>query len=424
MRDAAPSRSHSPQPKPAGKGKARTAEAPVPLLPENTSKPTKPTNPKTSPIPEETPRATPVHTPAPDASSDSPVDRLVGVLSEIAGELDVNKAPQSKVNSAIFFKCKIRHYSAAKDVVSFYAKELLPRVPPEWQGTPWHNWLAAVAQLPWTPAEGTRPEDIPAQTMRRAKLAPKTVPANRPATQLPPSIGPRARAARAASKESDSESDGDVTATSVGSRIHPRRSGKAAGLRLASASRKRPASDLDEPVTGGRRGRKAAKGVAHASDDEDEQMEDDAEEASDDEEADAGGEDAVFGTRPPPPPPDGTVRVVVRAERLPTMSPTGPDGTWTCAEEDCGFVVRSADEKDAQELIQEHFRAHEAQAEKINLAVKESRGHMPIKYAYFPPVLLLVCFDDPCPAKTLRRRRTRGAVAESSWQSTTATMAA
>jgi hypothetical protein len=53
-------------------------------------------------------------------------------------------------------------------------------------------------------------------------------------------------------------------------------------------------------------------------------------------------------------------------------------------------VVRSADEQSAQELVQEHFRDHTAQAEKINLAVEESRGQMPIKYAYFPPILLLV----------------------------------
>jgi hypothetical protein len=58
-------------------------------------------------------------------------------------------------------------------------------------------------------------------------------------------------------------------------------------------------------------------------------------------------------------------------------------------------VVRGADAQDAQALIQAHFRAHEAQADKIDLAVRESRagGHTPIKYAYahFPPVLLLVC---------------------------------
>jgi hypothetical protein len=84
--------------------------------------------------------------------------------------------------------------------------------------------------------------------------------------------------------------------------------------------------------------------------------------------------------------PKETVRVVVRAEKVPTMLPSGPNGTWRCEEEGCGYIVRSAQEQEGKDLIAKHFQDHEKRVEKLNLALSEgTRGHMPIKYAYFPP---------------------------------------
>ncbi len=39
------------------------------------------------------------------------------------------------------------------------------------------------------------------------------------------------------------------------------------------------------------------------------------------------------------------VRLVVRAEKIPSTKPLGPNGTWTCDQEGCNFFVRSADEE-------------------------------------------------------------------------------
>ncbi|KAH6641613.1 hypothetical protein F5144DRAFT_643045 [Chaetomium tenue] len=335
--------------------------------------------------PKETPRAdTPGDIPIPDADSETPVDRLLGALSEVAAEANISNAAPSRVNSAVFFKCKIRHYSGAKDILAYYAKELLERLGDEWKGSPWYRWLEEASKRPWEPSsEQTEPDKIPAQTFRRVKMGPKQQGSStKPATQLPPDpdISLKIRAKSAAQEESESEDEfADLRALPQ----RNRRSGKGATLRLATSSKKRPHSELDDQASGNRRGRKSAKISHHVSDDDEP---DDADNTSDEDVASS--QETIVGSRLPLP--EGAVRVVVHAEHLPTTSPSGPDGTWTCSEEGCTYVVRSADEQDAQELIQDHFRDHEVQAEKINLAVKESRGHMPIKYAYFPPILLIV----------------------------------
>ncbi|PHH70950.1 hypothetical protein CDD82_6823 [Ophiocordyceps australis] len=105
-------------------------------------------------------------------------------------------------------------------------------------------------------------------------------------------------------------------------------------------------------------------------------------------------------TRPPVDAPaevpeEEAVRLVIRAEKLPSPTPKGPDGAWACDQDGCDYVVRGADETDIHAQIQAHFGDHEQQLERLSLAMTESRGHMPIKYAYFPPFLICVCLDSP-----------------------------
>lgn len=373
MRDLAPERSRSPQARSTNKGKSKL-ETPVPL-PEKYRQLSQPARSKSSPVP--MPRGSSTDTAMADGGSDSPVDRLLVVLREVAETLDISKAQPPKVHSSVFFKCRIRHYGGAKEIIAYYSKELLPRLGPEWKGTPFHDWLKMAAKRPLEELKHTTADDMPAQTLRRAKSGSKAAPLNAAASQLPPVIALRTKTSNVAADESDGDSDEDVVP-----QVRSRRSGKGAVLRLASSSKKRPAPDSDGQESGSQRGRKSTK-THHLISDDDEGEEED---TADDEVV--GDEDATAGSNPPLP--DSAVRVVVQAEMIPTMSPKGPNGTWTCDQEGCSYVVRSADEEAAQELIHEHFRTHEAQAEKVNLALKESRGHMPIKYAYFPPILLLV----------------------------------
>ncbi len=354
--------------------KPKMTESPVPL-PEKYRQFTQPR--PSLPPSVETPKSTQKDTSAADAGSESPVDRLLAVLQEIAAETNnLQKSQPSTIHSKVYFKCKITQYGNTKFVLSYYAKDLLPHLGAQWKGVPFYNWLRDVAAQPWTPSETLKAEDVPSQTIRRTKTVPKQASVAKPATQLPPTISLKGRPKSAIPDESEDESEEHDAPP-----MRSRRSGKNAGLRLISTSQKRPHPDPNQG-NGSHRGRKSAKFSHPASEDDDQP--DDTEDTNDE---DLSGEPAV-GSRLPLP--EGAVRVVIHAERIPTSSPSGPDGTWTCDQEGCTYVVRSAGEHEAQELIQAHFRDHTAQAEKINLAVKESRGHMPIKYAYFPPILLLV----------------------------------
>ncbi|KAL7925433.1 hypothetical protein ACQKWADRAFT_318963 [Trichoderma austrokoningii] len=87
------------------------------------------------------------------------------------------------------------------------------------------------------------------------------------------------------------------------------------------------------------------------------------------------------------------IQIVIRTEKIPSTLPQGPGDAWTCDEDGCTYIVRGGDADGCQARIQKHFEEHREQTKRLNLAVTESsRGHMPIKYAYFPPFLILVEF--------------------------------
>ncbi|KAL2268698.1 hypothetical protein VTJ83DRAFT_3544 [Remersonia thermophila] len=354
---AGPGRSRSPPPKP-------TSETPIPL-PEKYKQYIQPPVPASKP----SPLASTPQTTLSEAHSEA-VDRLVEVLQEIAQCSNVKKSPATAVLSKIYFRCRMRqppkesgYRSSVTDVCSYYAKPLAERLPPEWKGTPFLEWLKEAAAKPWTPILAIPPEEFPSQTVRRAKTERKTTTSTAtPASELPPTINLKAQAKEAAAKDSDGDSGEETWAYNAPTR--GRRAGKIPTLRLAS-SKKRPRADSD--YYGDVRDAKTAK-LSHGSDDD----LDDTEDTSD--------EEVVHAVESRLPLPEGAVRLVVHAERIPSMAPTGPDDTWTCDQEGCGYVVRSALEQDAQEKIRAHFQDHEAQAEKIDLALKESRGHMPINH--------------------------------------------
>ncbi|KAL2152554.1 hypothetical protein VTH82DRAFT_5738 [Thermothelomyces myriococcoides] len=377
MRGSTPIRSRSPQSKSANKQpKARMSETPVPL-PEKYRQFTQPVSSKPSPTPAETPKTgTPRDTPTSNADHAASIDRLLEVLNEIASEVNLNRAEPSRIWCRLYFKCSVRSYNWAKAILAYYAKDLLPRLGPEWKGTRPYQWLADMAKKPWKPTEPLDPDKIPSQTVRRGKcsIASKVGSTTGPVAKPPPAISLKTQSRSASQHGSDSEDDfPDLYAIPQ----RGRRSGKVATLRLATSSKKRPRSDMDDQANGSHRGAKTAKfnhliGDEDSLDDDDDDAED---EGTNDEEL-ATGEEALVDSHLP----EGAVRVVVHAERLPTTMPTGPDGTWTCDQEGCTYVVRSADEQEAQDLIREHFRDHAAQAEKINLAVRESRGQIPINH--------------------------------------------
>ena len=156
------------------------------------------------------------------------------------------------------------------------------------------------------------------------------------------------------------------------------RTGKKSGLRLPTSSAKRPHADLES----GSESENSTSKKSHFF------SEDDGVEDAVDTSAE-GGEDTNDDAERPRTDP---IKIYIRAEKIPSSVPRGLHDTWTCELEGCDYIVRGGDEEECQERIQEHFRDHE-ESKRVNLAVTESRGLLPIKYAYFPPFLILVEFD-------------------------------
>ena len=329
-------------------------------------------------------------------------------MEEIAAKKGgAGKIARSAVGSNLYYEHKISNYHASTEILSYFSKELVQRLDPKWHTSPFWQWLVNESKKPSIELQHTDEAKIPYQLVRRAKKtkpATPTAPANNPPSTL--DIRPKALA------PFDNEDPHSDDYDSSGRR---RYAGKG-GLRLQSASKKRTATDMlfddDDELASGRRARKAAKTTNYF---DIPNFRDEEEEEEEEEEAGPSDSDSNADTSPqaeaediedrhdglPLAPPKDAVRVVLHAEKLPSASPTGPNGTWVCDRPDCGYVVRAAEEAAGRSQVQQHFRDHEARAQKAALARTEAErrgGRVPIKYAYFPPVLLLVRFPAEMPS--------------------------
>lgn len=300
---------------------------------------------------------------SPDQPQD-PLQTLIDLLEEIFAEAggDASKVKASTVSSRLYIKCSMG-YGMARDVISFYAKQLAASLPSKWYSSPFFQWLKEERTKPWQP-EFLTAETVPFRLVRRKK-------SNRAGV-------PRAQTLQAASTPSPSPAGKHYPGTPRPSGLRP----------YNSAKRPMLFDDGDDEDEDGRP-HKLSK-IIHISDDEDD--EDDEDEVIDISDMDTDiphGATATF-----PAGSKETMKIVVRAERIPSMSPSGPNGTWKCDEDGCRYIVRSAEEAEGKELIAKHFQDHENRAEKVNLALAEgTRGHLPIKYVCFPSFLPWLSFN-------------------------------
>lgn len=72
-------------------------------------------------------------------------------------------------------------------------------------------------------------------------------------------------------------------------------------------------------------------------------------------------------------------RLSILAEKLPDPMPTGYQGTWVCDQQDCDFIARGGDDDELESRISAHLEEHEQLVDRMQLAVAESRGLLPIK---------------------------------------------
>ncbi|KXH59210.1 hypothetical protein CSAL01_08295 [Colletotrichum salicis] len=288
----------------------------------------------------------------------SNVDALLEAIDDIKLEAEpLSKAAFSKVSSKLYYKYKVKAYLGAADILKYYAKELVERLDQdEWRGSGFWKTLEESAQAPRISLSHVELNQIPDCLIRR-KAKEISIPRNHR-----PSLSQEAQR-------------GADVATPPPRRVG-RPAGKMSGLRLAGTGGKRRFDSGDE--TPESISRQIAKRF-HAGDDsdEDEVMNDGSSSEDDDSSVDSAESPTAL-------------KVVVRAENIPTTIPKGPNGTWVCDEDDCGFVERNPDTEDGRLRINEHMQdAHyhedENQVQRINLAVTEGdKNHLPIEYASPP----------------------------------------
>lgn len=274
------------------------------------------------------------------------------------------------VHSDLYMRCSMKVYHAAREFTHFYAKSLLEELPQKWNPSPFWRWLTSVVKQPFEPTLLTKDQLM--QLRRRRKT-------------------------QKSSSRSKKDRDDEILARrGAGKRWPPSTLTPRTGILAPSTGSKRPAVFHSDDDDDDERARKAAR----KSQDSEEDSEDEDEDADEDDTTDDAGiptnANAALAT-PTPAPPLETARLVVRAERIPSMSPSGPNGTWRCEEDSCNYIVRSAEEPEGKDLIAKHFQEHASQAEKVDLALTEgTRGHLPIKYAYFPPSFFVyVLVEEP-----------------------------
>lgn len=74
------------------------------------------------------------------------------------------------------------------------------------------------------------------------------------------------------------------------------------------------------------------------------------------------------------------VKLGILAEKLPDPMPTGYQGTWVCDQPDCDFIARGGGEDELDDRISAHLQEHEQLVDRMQLAVAESRGLLPINH--------------------------------------------
>ncbi|KAJ4145813.1 hypothetical protein LMH87_004646 [Akanthomyces muscarius] len=77
---------------------------------------------------------------------------------------------------------------------------------------------------------------------------------------------------------------------------------------------------------------------------------------------------------------DEPVKLSIFAEKLPDPMPTGYQGTWVCDQQDCDFIARGGGEDELDDCIAAHLQEHEQLVDRMQLAVTESRGMLPINH--------------------------------------------
>ncbi|KAF4998516.1 hypothetical protein FGRMN_3135 [Fusarium graminum] len=316
-----------------------------------------------------------------DGEDETPFQSVLNALersAEICAKTK-NGMTESAVINKLYFDYKFPNYRSTqtashripiKEILHYNADALLQVLDKEKyssHGDGFYLWLQEISQEPFDPV-ALKPTEFPFHVIpRRRSNKP-----SRPAPIIPAEVAPM-------NLDDDFPSPSRSSPAGKSLRRPGRPSGVKSSLRLSTASKKRAHSDVDSESED----EETEPKKSHYFSGDDDIMENDGHQSSSEDEA---------SHRTPGEP----IKIFLRADNIPTTVPRGPDETWVCEEEDCGYVVRGGDVRDCRDRIRSHFNKHEQQMDRVNLAMTEgSRGHLPVKYVYFPPFLIIVELHTP-----------------------------
>jgi hypothetical protein len=269
----------------------------------------------------------------------------------------------SKLGTLFYNKYSIKTASLSQEIIKVHAKAILSSLGPEWKIAPIYSQLTEVA------SKSTSKNELQSQAMSTTEVKKRREAST--IRKLP--TGASAYGRRAIRR-----SEGDSTAEQHASKslLPPysgRRSGKEAGLRLASSPAvKRDTQDGESSDEDSSRPRKRRRPSPPEMGDNDSDVD-----------IDIGSPPAILsnGNEPssassnqedstPSPP----LSLNVTTIPLPSLSPTGPNGSWTCDRPSCSFVVRDAESSSGVEKIKVHYTEHAEKLEREALVVQEAKG--------------------------------------------------
>ncbi|CAG9943335.1 unnamed protein product [Clonostachys rosea f. rosea IK726] len=361
----------------SGSSVVTTEDAPTPEQAATTTIPihsraTRSRSKSNNPISETTQKGTPSESvqngkkilPAPSASTDgqNAFNSLLEVLQDAFDELSQKKKPPTKTQilNKIYFGNKFPNYRAGpgahrvpvEEVFHFNAARLLQVLDKKkYSGSEIYTYIQQLAKTKFEPV-ALGPDKFP------FLIVPRKSKPFYPRTATNQVID-----TASALVDDDSEAHDDIPETPrMGKSTSFRRAGKST-LRPATSTKKRHHSDIESdsesPLA-----REAKK--SHYFSDNDESNDKNVDESDE-------GESSFASVDP--------IRLVIRADKIPSTVPRGPDNAWTCDEEDCDYMVRGGDEEDCKARISEHFHAHEQQHNRVQLAMTEgTRGHLPVNH--------------------------------------------
>ncbi|KAH7008218.1 hypothetical protein EDB80DRAFT_715908 [Ilyonectria destructans] len=303
-------------------------------------------------------------TPTPWDDSLTPFETVLKALEQAYKILDKSRQGMTVLSTLnkIYFLYKFPNYREGgagshkipvEEVLQYNAEELLQAIDEDkYSKYEIYSWLQEATKREFKPI-AIKSSDFPYRLVPRGTRPPRApkIPEQPPAVQL--------GGVASQGLDDDVSSTNSGASSRAGKGPRGRRSGKKSNLRLATGSKKRLHSELDYDSESEESGPKKSHyfdemdAAGNASSPED--------------------EDAHLSDQEP-------IKILIRADKIPSTVPHGPHETWTCEEEDCGYVVRSGDKEECQERIRDHFKVHEQQAKRVSLAMSESRGQLPINH--------------------------------------------